>query len=256
MNTSLNDNRRTSRKERIVAVLPAYNAEKTLEQTLHDIPREWVDDIVLVDDASIDGTVALSRKLGLTTLVHPMNRGYGGNQKTCYQEALKLGADIIIMIHPDHQYDPTLVPHMLAPLLANECDAVFGSRMLLKGGARKGGMPVWKYVANKALTTIENSILGLGLSEYHSGFRAYSQKVLRTVHFQENSDDFVFDTEIIVQLALHHFRIKEIPIPTRYFKDASTVGFSRSVAYGTHILRVLGQYILHRLRIHTYVKFS
>jgi len=185
--------------KKIIAVLPAYNAVKTLTQTLGDIPRTWVDDIILVDDASTDGTPELARSLGLTTIVHPKNRGYGGNQKTCYDAALEHGADIVIMVHPDHQYDPTLIPTLIGPIARGEADAVFGSRMLRRGEALKGGMPYWKYVANITLTLIENAVLGLRLSEYHSGFRAYRSSALRTLRYHDNSDNFVFDTEIIVQ---------------------------------------------------------
>ncbi|MFH0829375.1 MAG: glycosyltransferase family 2 protein [Candidatus Kerfeldbacteria bacterium] len=241
--------------KKIIAVLPAYNAEKTLSLTLNDIPEDWIDEIILVDDASTDGTAALARSLGITTIVHQKNRGYGRNQKTCYRAALERGADIVIMVHPDHQYDPTLVPQLLGPIIDGSADAVFGSRMLVHGGALKGGMPGWKYAANVMLTAIENSVLGLRLSEYHSGFRAYSRRVLESVRYNDNSDGFVFDTEIIVQLKLHGYKIKEVPIPTRYFKDASSVGLHGSLVYGTNILRVMGQYILHRLKLRRYTKF-
>ncbi len=243
------------KSKKIVAVLPAYNAAKTLQLTLNDIPKDWIDEIILVDDASVDNTAELSKKLGLRTIIHPKNLGYGGNQKTCYNEALKLGADIIIMIHPDHQYDPTLVPAMLQPIIDGEADAVFGSRMLDKGGAIKGGMPKWKYIANKFLTILENSILHLNLSEYHSGFRAYNKKILENVKFNENSNNFVFDTEIIVQLKIHKFKIKEVPIPTKYFKDASSVGFVAGSIYGLSIIKVLLQYLLHISKIKKFQKF-
>ena len=236
-------------RPKVIAVLPAYNAEKTLRQTLADIPRDTVDDIVLVDDASTDGTAALARSLGLRTVVHPHNRGYGGNQKTCYAEALKLGADVVVMVHPDHQYDPHAIPQLVAPVIGGQCDAVFGSRMIHRGAALSGGMPRWKYYPNIALTVFENWCLGLRLTEYHSGFRAYSARVLQTVPLHLNSDGFVFDTEIIVQLVVHGFRIQEIPIPTRYFKDASSVGFSGSVRYGLDIIRTMGRYGLTRLGI-------
>lgn len=242
--------------KKVIAVLPAYNAEKTLKQTLHDIPREFVDEIILVDDASADRTAELARSLGLTTFVHEKNLGYGGNQKTCYREALKAGADIVIMIHPDHQYDPTLVPEMIKPLVEERADAVFGSRMLESGRAIKGGMPRWKYVSNKILTAIANAVIGTHLSEYHSGFRAYSREVLESIPFEYNSNDFVFDTEIIVQVKIHNFHIHEIPIPTKYFKDASTVGFWRGVAYGLDILAVLWRYVLHHLRIRPTKQFD
>ncbi|MBI4092524.1 MAG: glycosyltransferase family 2 protein [Candidatus Kerfeldbacteria bacterium] len=230
------------RRERIIAVLPAYNAAKTLERTVADIPRDWVDDIVVVDDASQDNTMEVARKLGLHTVVHPKNRGYGGNQKTCYRLALERRADIVVMVHPDHQYDPTAIPLLLAPILADAADAVFGSRMMTPGAARAGGMPLWKYLANKALTAVANRRLGLNLTEYHSGFRAYSRRVLATIPLEENSDDFVFDTEIILQLIARGFRISEVPITTRYFKDASSIGLRRSVVYGLAILRCLWNY--------------
>jgi glycosyltransferase involved in cell wall biosynthesis len=242
-------------KHKIIAVLPAYEAERTLARTLADIPEDWVDEIVLVDDASRDGTVTEARRLGLTPIVHEKNTGYGGNQKTCYAEALQRGADVVIMIHPDHQYDPTLVPEMVLPILRGECDVVFGSRMLWRGGAKRGGMPWWKRVANINLTWLENAVLGLHLSEYHSGFRAYSRRVLETIPFQKNSNNFVFDTEFIIQLRVHNFRIREIPIPTRYFKDAHTVGFRAGVRYGLGILRALLQYVSTRTSIRTSQKF-
>jgi glycosyltransferase involved in cell wall biosynthesis len=231
--------------KKVVVVMPAYNAEKTLERTLDDIPREWVDDIILVDDASRDGTVALARKLGLRVFVHEENRGYGGNQKTCYTEAIKLGADIMIMVHPDHQYDPTVIPQLVAPLLEGACDAVFGSRML-GGHPLEGGMPKWKYLANIFLTAFENATFYMYLTEYHSGLRAYSRRYLEAVNFMANSDDFVFDTEIIAQGVIHGMRIREVPIETRYFKEASMVGFWRSSVYGLSILKTLVKYKLHK----------
>ncbi|NMC51614.1 glycosyltransferase family 2 protein [Candidatus Kuenenbacteria bacterium] len=242
--------------KRVIAVLPAYNAEKTLKKTLDDIPKDWVDEIILVDDASGDKTVELARFLGIKTFTHNKNLGYGGNQKTCYTEALKLGADIAIMIHPDHQYDPRLVPDLLLPLLREDADAVFGSRMMRPGGARNGGMPSWKYWANIFLTKLENLILGLRLTEYHSGFRAYSKKALEQINFLDNSDDFVFDTEIIIQLRIKKMHIQEVPISTRYFKEASMIGFKRSLIYGLSIIKNLGEYILFRLGWKKYKKFG
>jgi len=233
------------RTKKVVVVMPAYNAAKTLERTLDDIPREWVDDIILVDDASRDGTVALARKLGLRVFVHAENRGYGGNQKTCYTEAMKLGADIMIMVHPDHQYDPTVIPQLVAPLLEGACDAVFGSRML-GGHPLEGGMPKWKYLANIYLTAFENATFYMYLTEYHSGLRAYSRRYLEAVNFMANSNDFVFDTEIIAQGVIHGMRIREVPIETRYFKEASMVGFWRSSVYGLSILKTLVKYKLHK----------
>jgi len=233
------------RTKKICVVMPAYNAEKTLERTLRDLPMEWVDDIIVVDDASRDRTVEVARGLGLHTLVHPKNRGYGGNQKTCYKEALARGADIAVMVHPDHQYDPTVVPQLVGPLLREECDAVFGSRML-GGRPLEGGMPKWKYLANIFLTAVANATFYVFLSEYHSGLRAYSRRYLESVDLEQNSDDFVFDTEIIAQGVFKGLRIQEIPIQTRYFPEASQIGFSRSVRYGFAVLSVLLKYKLHK----------
>jgi len=243
------------RAKKVIVVMPAYNAEKTLERTLDDIPREWVDDIILVDDASRDGTVALARKFGLRVFVHPKNRGYGGNQKTCYSEALKLGGDIMIMVHPDHQYDPTVIPQLVQPLLDETCDAVFGSRML-GGRPLEGGMPKWKYLANIFLTALENATFYMYLTEYHSGLRAYSRRYLETINFMANSDDFVFDSEIIAQGVLHKMRIREIPIETRYFEEASRIGFGRSVVYGLSILKTLIKFKLHKKRLMRFAMFN
>src|SRR3989344_3250127 len=231
--------------KKIVVVLPAYNAAKTLKITLDAIPPNIIDDIILVDDASQDNTVEIGKNLGLKTYVHSKNLGYGGKQKTCYKEALKLGADIAVMVHPDFQYDPVFIPDMIRPIANGECDAVFGSRMKIKQNALKGGMPYWKFVANIFLTKIENMILCMNLTEYHSGFRAYSKTVLETLPIELNSDDFVFDTEIIVQMKIAKMKIKEIPISTRYFPEASMIGFAKSIAYGLSILKVLVKYILH-----------
>jgi glycosyltransferase involved in cell wall biosynthesis len=234
--------RTTSR--RICIVMPAYNAARTIARTVADLPRDWVDDVVLVDDGSRDETVVLARELGLHTLVHPHNRGYGAAQKTCYREALARGADICVMVHPDHQYDPRSIPALLAPLVADECDAVFGSRML-GGRPLEGGMPKWKYAANLFLTAIANVAFGAFLSEYHSGLRAYTRRYLEAVNLDANSDDFVFDTEIVAQAMWQRLRIREIPIATRYFPEASQIGFLRSVRYGCSVLGVLARYKLH-----------
>jgi glycosyltransferase involved in cell wall biosynthesis len=236
--------RMAEKSKKVIVVMPAYNAEKTLEKTFKDIPQEWVDDIVLTDDASKDNTVTIAKKLGLRVFVHERNKGYGGNQKTCYKEALKLGADIVIMVHPDHQYDPKVIPQLLSPLFDEQCDAVFGSRML-GGRPLEGGMPKWKYLANIFLTAIENSVFYLYLTEYHSGLRAYSRKYLQTVKFELNSDDFVFDSEIIAQGVIHNMRIREIPIETRYFPEASRIGLWRSIIYGLSILKTMVKYKLH-----------
>jgi glycosyltransferase involved in cell wall biosynthesis len=234
-----------ARKKKVIVVMPAYNAEKTLERTLEDIPRDWVDEIILVDDASRDGTVGLARRLGLLVFVHDKNKGYGANQKTCYHEALRRGGDIMVMIHPDHQYDPKVIPQLITPLLDEECDAVFGSRML-GGRPLEGGMPKWKYLGNIFLTALENASFYMYLTEYHSGLRAYSRRYLETVNYDLNSDDFVFDSEIIAQGVIHRMRIKEIPITTRYFEEASKIGFLRSLVYGLSIIKTLVKFKLHK----------
>ncbi|MDP3999630.1 MAG: glycosyltransferase family 2 protein [bacterium] len=241
--------------KKIIVVLPAYNAAKTLEKTLFAIPKDWVDEIILVDDASRDNTAEASKNLGIKTIVHDKNLGYGGNQKTCYREALRLGADIAVMVHPDFQYDPSFIPEMIQPIVRGECDAVFGSRMYVRRNALLGGMPYWKFIANIFLTRLENLVLKMNLTEYHSGFRAYSRKVLE-LPLGLNSNDFVFDTEIIAQMKVANMKIKEIPITTRYFAEASMIGFGRSLKYGLGILNVLARYILHRSGIKNYEQFD
>ena len=226
--------------------MPAYNAARTLERTYRDLPLEWVDDVVVVDDASRDGTPEVARVLGLHVVVHARNRGYGGNQKTCYREARARGADIVVMVHPDHQYDPTVLPQLIAPLQRGECDAVFGSRML-GGRPLEGGMPKWKYFANLFLTMLANATFYVFLSEYHSGLRAYSRRYLDAVDLERNAEGFVFDTEIIAQGVWAGMRIREVPIQTRYFPEASQIGFWRSVGYGLGVVRVLLEYKLHAL---------
>ncbi|MFA5148027.1 MAG: methyltransferase domain-containing protein [Candidatus Omnitrophota bacterium] len=238
------------RSARITAVLPAYNASGTLERTVADIPREIVNDIILVDDASSDDTVKIAEGLGLKVYRHDKRKGYGGNQKTCYEKALELGSDIVIMVHPDYQYDPKIIPQLVEPILAGRADAVFGSRMM-KGGALEGGMPLWKHNANILLTAVENVVFGTYLTEYHSGFRAYSGKALRTADFKKNSDSFIFDTEIIAQLIAHNLKIEEVPIKTRYFDEASSIKFLPSIMYGLGILGTLSKYWLH---MHTFIK--
>ncbi len=241
--------------KKIIAVLPAYNAELTLRKTYDDIPKDWVDEIILVDDASRDKTVEVARTLPIIVIVHSKNLGYGGNQKTCYREALGRGADVVVMIHPDHQYDPKAIPGLIEPIVQGRADAVFGSRMIERGGARRGGMPYWKFVANIFLTKLENFVLGMHLTEYHSGFRAYSGRVLRTIALVQNSNDFVFDTEIIVQMKFANFRVMEIPIETRYFSAASMIGLRRSVRYGFAILLVLMRYVFQRVGLCQYSQF-
>jgi glycosyltransferase involved in cell wall biosynthesis len=233
---------------RVIVVMPAYNAARTLEATYRGLPRDLVDEVILVDDVSRDATVEVAERLGLRVVVHLQNRGYGGNQKTCYLEALRRGADVVVMVHPDNQYDATLVPELVAPILAGRADLVLGSR-LLSGTALSGGMPVWKYAANRFLTGVENRALGLRLSECHTGFRAYSRRLLETVPFLLNSDDFVFDQELLAQAVGFGFRVGEIAVPTRYFPEASSVNFRRSVVYGFGVLGVVGRYSLHRAGI-------
>jgi len=240
---------------KVIVVLPARNAAKTLKKTVDDIPKELIDDIILVDDASKDETVEYARRLGIKTFVHKRNLGYGANQKTCYEEALNLGADIVVMVHPDYQYNPKLIGELIEPIKKGKADAVFGSRMM-RGGALGGGMPRWKYNANILLTALENVVLGIYLSEYHSGFRAYSRKALESVHFKFNSNGFVFDTEIIVQLICNGFKIDEIPIQTRYFEGASTIKFWPCILYGLGILKSLFKYILHSRHIIRFKQFE
>lgn len=248
-------------KQHVIVVMPAYNAARTLERTYHDIPHDLVDHIILVDDVSRDETVEIATRLGLQVVIHVQNRGYGGNQKTCYLEALKAEADIVVMLHPDYQYDSTRIPELIAPIQAGECDMMLGSRLLRsekQGGipALQGGMPFWKYISNRFLTICENTVLGQHLSECHTGFRAYSRQLLETVPFLLNSDDFVFDTEMIVQAVAFGFRIGEIAVPTRYFDEASSVNFRRSVTYGLATLHVLRRYLLHRSGTRRHPQFS
>ncbi len=243
------------KKQRVIVVMPAYNAEKTLEKTYNDLPLNIVYKVILVDDGSKDATVDIAKKLGLKYIVHMQNRGYGSNQKTCYTEALSEGADIVVMLHPDYQYDSRLVPEMIAPIIEGHADFVLGSRML-GHGALRGGMPFYKYVSNKLLTMFENFCMGKHYSELHTGFRAYSRKCLLAIPFMLNSDDFVFDTEVIAQVEAKKFVTSEIPVPTRYFREASSINFTRSVVYGLATLKVMFQYLLHKWGIKKYPKFT
>lgn len=231
--------------KRIVIVLPAYNAARTLARTIAEIDRDIADDLILTDDASADDTVALARDLGLHTIVHDRNRGYGGNQKTCYAAALERGADIVVMLHPDYQYSPRLVPAMASMIVSGHYDVVLGSR-ILGGGARTGGMPLWKYVANRGLTLVENLLLDQKLSEYHTGYRAWSRDLLTRLPLERCSDDFVFDNQMLVQALHHGARIGEISCPTRYFPEASSIGFGRSIRYGLGVLGTASRYRLAR----------
>jgi glycosyltransferase involved in cell wall biosynthesis len=234
-------------KPKVVVIMPAYNAAKTIERTYNDIPPDIVDHIIVVDDVSQDATVEIARKLGLKTIVHVQNKGYGGNQKTCYLEALKDGADIIVMLHPDYQYDSTLIPQLIQPIIDGEADMMLGSRLL--GDPTAGGMPFYKFIANRFLTICENVALRQKLSEGHTGFRAYSREMLSTVPFILNSDDFVFDTEMIVQAVAFGFRISEIGVPTRYFDEASSINFKRSTVYGLRTVWALLRYLLDRTNL-------
>jgi glycosyltransferase involved in cell wall biosynthesis len=238
----------------VVVVMPAYNAAKTLERTYRDIPHDLVDRIILVDDVSRDDTVGIASKLGLDVIIHRQNLGYGGNQKTCYDAALEAGADAVIMLHPDYQYDATRIPALIAPILAGEKDLMLGSRFL--GDPLAGGMPKWKFVSNRFLTIAENLAFGLHLSEYHTGFRAYSRGLLETIPYRLNSNDFVFDQELVAQAVATHMRIGEIAVPTRYFEEASSVNFRRSVVYGLSTLKVILRFLLHRIRIRRSAKLS
>jgi glycosyltransferase involved in cell wall biosynthesis len=234
------------KQKKVVVVMPAYNAEQTLEKTWSEIPLDMVDEVVLVDDASRDETSHLARQLGIHhVLRHDRNRGYGGNQKTCYAKALELGADIIIMVHPDYQYSPKLIESM-AYIIANDVyPVVYASRILGKG-ALKGGMPMYKYVANRLLTLFQNIMMGQKLSEYHTGYRAFSGEALKKVDLETNSDDFVFDNQITAQIFMAGMEIAEVTCPTRYFKEASSINFRRSVIYGLGVLKVCLQYRLHK----------
>jgi glycosyltransferase involved in cell wall biosynthesis len=234
---------------KVCVVMPAYNSERTLERTYHDIPHDIVDDIILVDDCSRDNTVEVARSLGLHVVQHKRNLGYGGNQKTCYKEAVKRGADVVVMVHPDHQYDPTVIPHLLEKMAEENVQAVFGSRMMHRPSALNGGMPRWKFIANITLTKFANLMLGTNLTEYHSGFRAYDTKIFELIDIDKNSDNFVFDTHIIIQLADKKIKIAEVSIETRYFKEASQIGFWRSVRYGLGILKSITAYKLGIWRV-------
>ena len=234
-----------TRPPKVVVVMPAYNAGRTLRMTYEQLPKDAVNLVILVDDGSTDGTLEVARDLGIEIFVHNRNYGYGANQKTCYTEALRAGADVVVMVHPDYQYDPRLVPELLAPIVRGEADVVLGSR-LKSGEAIAQGMPRWKYVANRFLTGVENRMFGLRLSEYHTGYRAFRREVLESVNFVLNSDGFVFDQEIIAQVVAGGFRITEIAVPARYFPEASTAGFAASSVYGLRILSMLFWFALHR----------
>lgn len=232
--------------KKIVVVMPAYNASRTLEQTYDEIPKDLVDQVILVDDFSADDTLAIAQKIGIQTVIrHDANKGYGGNQKTCYAKALGENADIVVMLHPDYQYTPLLLEAMLYPIANGLFDVMMGSRILGKG-ALAGGMPLYKYIANRGLTFLQNILMGQKLSEYHSGYRAYSKKVLQKIPFAQNSDDFVFDNQLLAQIAFAGFSIGEVTCPTKYFPEASSINFGRSLRYGLGVLHVSCLYRLHK----------
>lgn len=240
--------------KKLIVIMPAYNAGKTLRQTYAELPLDYIDEIILVDDASEDDTSLVAAGLGIKTIIHPKNTGYGGNQKTCYREALRRGADIVVMVHPDYQYSPKLVAAMASMAASGHYDVVLGSR-ILGGGALKGGMPLYKYAANRALTLLQNMVLGAKLSEYHTGFRAFTREVLETLPLGENSDDFVFDNEMLVQAVFFGFRIGELSCPTRYFREASSINFRRSVKYGLGVLASSVKFMIARHSVKK-LKFS
>lgn len=246
----------TSLKPRVIVVMPAYNASATVERTVKDLPAGCVDQIILVDDCSRDNTVEVAKSLGLTVVAHEKNLGYGGNQKTCYRLALELGADIVVMVHPDYQYDSRVTSVAVEIIRLGICDCVLGSRIRTRQEALSGGMPVYKYIANRFLTMVENIALGQNLGDFHSGFRAYRREVLETVPWERNSNDFVFDSQFLAQATYFGFKLGDIPVPTRYFDEASSINFRRSLRYGLLTLWVLVIYWLHRIGIKKSVLFS
>jgi glycosyltransferase involved in cell wall biosynthesis len=230
--------------KKVVLVMPAYNAELTLKKTYAEIPRQFVDDIILVDDHSTDRTFEVAKSLGLIAIRHDRNKGYGANQKTCYAKALEAGADVVVMLHPDYQYSPRLIPAMVMPIVSEVYDCMIGSR-ILQNGALRGGMPLYKYVSNRLLTLAQNLLLGSKFSEFHTGYRAYSREALEAIPFHENDDDFIFDNEILCQMVYAGFRIGEISCPTHYAKDSSSISFTRSCKYGLGVLRCSVEFLLH-----------
>jgi len=247
---------RAPTRGKTIVVMPALNAAKTLELTVSSIPRDVVDDVLLVDDRSTDETLEIARGLDVRVIWHPHNVGYGGNQKTCYLEALQREADIVVMLHPDGQYEPALIPQLIEPIQSGSADMVLGSRMLIPGAARKAGMPLYKRIANRFLTTVENRVLRTHLTDLHTGYRAYNRKLLLTVPFLRNSLDFSFDSELLMQASEFGFRIREVPARTRYFEEASSVGFGASTVYGAKTLWAAARLILHRSHLLPSRKYS
>ncbi|HSX18765.1 MAG TPA: glycosyltransferase family 2 protein [Candidatus Saccharimonadales bacterium] len=240
----------TRKKPKIIVVMPAYNAEQTVKKTYDDLPKDLISEVILVDDASKDKTVERAKKLGITVYSHPKNRGYGGNQKTCYDQALKRNPDVVVMVHPDYQYDAKLVGVMCEAIVNGRADIMLGSRIQTRNQVLAGGMPLYKYFSNRFLTLFENLALGMNLSEYHTGYRAYSKKVLQTIPYHNFSDDFIFDQEILVSSMSYKFNISEIPIPCKYFKEASSINLKRSTEYGLLVLWNVGLFLLYQLGIY------
>ncbi len=241
--------------KKIVVVMPAYNAEKTVEKTFREIPLNLIDQVLLVDDDSKDNTVRLANSLGIDTIVHPKNRGYGGNQKTCYQNALEQGADVVVMLHPDYQYTPRLLVSLAAMVAFGEYDIALGSRILL-GGALAGGMPLYKYISNRLLTTVQNLLMGTHFSEFHTGYRAFTKEVLLTLPLEANGDDFIFDNQVLAQAVFLGFQIGEISCPTKYFQEASSISFGPSMRYGFGVLKTAVQFFLQKRGLAHFPIFS
>jgi glycosyltransferase involved in cell wall biosynthesis len=235
--------------KKVIVIMPAYNAALTLEKTFNDIPHNIISDIILTDDGSTDETVEISKRLGIKTFVHTHNSGYGANQKTCYREALKTNADIIVMLHPDCQYDPRVIPFAVGFITTGICDVIVGSRIRTRHETLQGGMPIYKYISNRFLTALENFVFGQNLGDFHSGFRVYKKEVLETINYQNNSNDFIFDTEFLAQAIYHGFRVGDVPIPTRYYPEASSINFRRSLKYGIQCLSVMAKYILQASKL-------
>jgi glycosyltransferase involved in cell wall biosynthesis len=246
----------TEKKHKVIVVMPAYNAARTVEKTVRDIPDGTVDEVILNDDNSTDNTVEVAKGMGITVLRHNENKGYGANQKSLYDAALEKGADIIVMVHPDYQYDPRVIPSAVGFLTNGICDVIMGSRIRTRKETLECGMPIYKYISNRFLTTVENLSMGQNLGDFHSGFRAYTRQVLETVDYHKNSDDFVFDTEFLAQAVYHGFRLGDIPIPTRYFDEASSINFRRSLKYGLQTLGVMLKFLLQKARLGSFQIFK
>jgi glycosyltransferase involved in cell wall biosynthesis len=242
--------------KKIIIVMPAYNAEKTLRKTFEDIPRNLVDEVILTDDGSRDNTALISQSLGIKTIAHGENKGYGANQKTCYGEALKDGADIIVMLHPDCQYDPRVIPFAVGFITTGICDIIIGSRIRTRRETLQGGMPLYKYISNRILTALENFILGQNLGDFHSGFRVYKREVLEKIDFWRNSNDFIFDTEFLAQAIFFGFKVGDIPIPTRYPEEASSINFQKSLKYGVQTIWVMLKFILQKTKMMRFAIFN